>query len=483
MNFSKLINYKEKHTQYLGRQLKIIMNFFIKFKYLSLKEIRFIFCCIVPIIASCTATKTQDFPSTAASDLVCLNFLNNCLNLEKFTEDRLSNHFFENNKAKLYIEFPKIINLEKFDNFSNSNNLSKTQQRELLQKLASKLNSDSLKRYLGSSLAFPKSSIQKIKLISVNNSALIYFSYNTEKSDTKTTKKISRNELDIVQSTKISNHKSDTITIALIDSGVSTHHEKLKSLSVTQYNPASESFELKDTALGHGTGILSILAQNDFMHSPAPNIQFLSCNGLVGGKYDYLKILQCFDWLFMQSSVDVAVNAWLVNQPGCNYEWIYPLQMLWSSNTIPVFAVGNYGERESSDYSPANLSPFNSVPLVTVGALATNKQKLKSSSFGVSQCRNQRQLPTIMASGENLRVAVPFTMTSYQKVQGSSYSVAFVGRTFAYLRHLYPNRSIEDIVNAVLYSAVDLNIEGPDALTGFGELNVTGAIEWLKLNQ
>lgn len=461
------------------------MSFFTKFKYLSLTEIRFIFCCIVPIIASCTATKTQDFSSTATSDLVCINILNNCLNLEKFTEDRLTNHFFENNKAKLYIQFPKIINLEKFENFSTNNNLSKTQQRELLQKLASKLNSDSLKRYLDSSLTFPSSSIQKIRLISVNNSALIYFNHNAQKSTTKATNKISLNELNIVQSTKISNQKSDAITIALIDSGVSTHHEQLMSLSVTQYNPARENFELKDSALGHGTGILSILAQSDFMDSQSstPSKQFLSCNGLVGGKYDYLNILQCFDWLFVQSSVDVAVNAWLVNQPGCNYEWLYPLQMLWSSNTIPVFAVGNYGERDSSDYSPANLSPFRSVPLVTVGALDLNKQKLKSSSFGVSQCQAQRRLPTIMASGENLRVAVPFTMTSYQKVQGSSYSVAFVGRAFAYLRYLYPNRSIEDIVNAVLYSAMDLNIAGPDKLTGFGELNVRGAIEWLERNQ
>lgn len=463
------------------------MNFIYELKYLSRSKIFFVICGTVFFIVSCSATKTSEKHNTTGAESVCFDFLSHCLRIENFIQTKEYMYTPGKHTQKLYIEFPYIINATKVLEFSNANQLSKFQQRKITQRLAKTLNDYSLFNYLHSPLNFSLASVKKIKKIAINNSALIFIGDNTLEESASPIDVAALITHRTISPKQASDSTENLLTIGLIDSGVSIKHERLESLQVVQYNPSDESYQLKDTALGHGTGILSLLALSpQIENSPIkqlPPHRFLSCNGLVGGRYDYLNILQCFDWLFSQQQAEVVVNAWLVNQPGCHYEWLYPIRMLWASNSIPIFSVGNYGEKYTSDYSPVNLSPLNDTPLVTVGALNQRKEKLASSSFGVSQCRSKRILPTIMAPGDSLEVAVPFTRSSYQKVEGTSYSVAFVGRALAHLISQYPKRSSQDIVEALLLSADDINISGPDQYTGYGELNLRKAVEMLELSQ
>ena len=419
---------------------------------------------------------------------VCLSYLKNCINISQMKKktEYPSSAKPQKNKSSVqthYHEFAYRLDISKLERITHDNKLSKTEKRQLMQLAAIRLNRISINRYLEQ---HEESNFQNITPLPLNNSAIFQLQrpsaqpiQSTRNDDADALSNQFAKLTKMVQSGKIQKR-----TIALIDSGVSNNHQDLSQIKITQFNPANNNFLLKDTGLGHGTGVLSLIHQNigsDSNNEYDAATTYLSCNGLPYGKYDFLTVLQCMNWLFMQPNVDVMINAWLVSQPGCHYEWLYPLQMTWAANTIPVFSVGNYSGKSSMDYSPANLSPFDSqLPLLTVGALNQKNQKLTTSSHGTSQCQGNRILPTVMAPGEKIKVAVPFTDNSYQMVDGSSYSVAFVGAALAELISSHSKQTNSQIVMAILQGAVDLGEPGLDSTFGYGKLNIEKSFNLLE---
>ncbi len=286
------------------------------------------------------------------------------------------------------------------------------------------------------------------------------------------------------------NQTQSNVTVALLDSGVSLQHEALEALSVTQYNPKDNSFHQVDTGIGHGTGIFSLLAARKIkgkIEGMIPEADFLVCNALPNGQYNFHLALKCMNWLFNQKQVDVIINPWLVSEPGCKKEWVYPLRVLWSANSIPVFSAGNYGMSSTMNYSPANLSPFSdftqknyNAPLLSVGALDQKNIRLESSSYGMNHCSPERPLSTINAIASKITVAIPLTKTSYQLAEGTSYAVAYVGAAVAKLRQSYPDISSSQLVNTLLLAADDLGPSGVDQDYGYGKLNLSRAIKQIE---
>ncbi|MCW8998963.1 MAG: S8/S53 family peptidase, partial [Kangiellaceae bacterium] len=165
-----------------------------------------------------------------------------------------------------------------------------------------------MNNYIKEHLKNSQSRINRIEYFAVNNSALFYFG------DTK--KQPLKNNL----KTEI---PKGNLVVALLDSGVSTNHEKLVDFNVIQFNSKDNSYGEKDSGLGHATGILSLLnlKENANRKNINDNVTYLSCNGITDGKYDFISALRCFNWLFQQPQVDVMLNAWLVSEPGCKPEW------------------------------------------------------------------------------------------------------------------------------------------------------------------
>ncbi|TQV87971.1 S8 family peptidase [Aliikangiella coralliicola] len=412
----------------------------------------------------------------------CSSIIKKCIPIDSLIRKKANTHIEKTNTQQWYVEFDQEINQNSLQEIFENHHLSKVEARQLVQRLALQLNKNSVNNYINKKLLEKKRSIKSIKYIALNNSAIFSF--------TKIGNALSGNNLEnniSTHDTKINadgQQKSPALTIAVIDSGVSTKHEQLNSISITQFNPLDNDYSIKDTGLGHGTGILSLLAAkgvNGQQPGLLPDANYLSCNGLPGGKYKFLTTLQCMNWIFLQPKVDVLVNAWLASTPGCKNEWNYPIQVLWLANTVPVFAVGNYGKSQETNYSPANLNPFgNSVPLLSVGAIEENGRRLETSSFGLSQCAENRTLPTIMAPGKDLTVAVPFTPTSYQRVNGTSYAVAFVGAAIARLLMMFPEISNEKITNSLLETADDLGEPGVDSHYGHGKFDLSRTISKLR---
>ena len=136
------------------------------------------------------------------------------------------------------------------------------------------------------------------------------------------------------------------------------------------------------------------------------NGKYLSCNGLPKGKYNPQLILQCMNWFFLKSKVDVVINAWLASSAGCKNEWQQPIEALLAVDIIPIFSAGNYAQNElqngpqksaQMNFSPANLILDNiDYPLVSVGALNNEFSRLTSSSYGLTRCKNEKSFEILI---------------------------------------------------------------------------------------
>jgi len=423
---------------------------------------------------------------------ICLKGHSECISLKRITKQRV---FFVPEVARSnykYIEFPLVIDHNAINLAIRRYNFDKKQQRLFLQEAADLLNDSSISFFLANTKQYHIDDSLTIHRLPINNSLLI----EVKKAASRQTK-----ILPSLDSSKEQGNSTNPVSgtrqpvIAMIDSGISNYHHQLASISVEQFNPANNTTNLQDTGLGHATGILSLLAvaeNKEIEQGLIDNGHYLSCNGLPNGKYDFILILKCMNWIFVQPRVDVVLNAWLASEAGCIDEWRYPIAMLFYANTIPVFSSGNYASEllELStlmSYSPANLDfSQDEFILLTVGALDKNDNKLSNSSFGQSNCSIEHKSSAthyqanIMALGDNLKVAVPFTRSSYQLVTGTSYSIVFVVSSLVELIQAYPHASSSQIVNSIIYSAEDLGEKGLDSKFGYGKLNTKRARKYLQ---
>ncbi len=449
---------------------------------------------------------------------LCLDKTNDCVKLNEVVSRSSQNDMGE---LKGYFEFPLKLDLNKLKAVFEKSSFNQLQQRQLIQQLSLRLNQlsiESIKPFLHT---MTKKQPLVLYPIALNNSFILHANLPA--------KQASEN-LKVKSPQLIQTHNK--AVVGIIDSGVSQYHNALSEIDVTQFNPQENSFELKDTGFGHASAILSLLAIKANAYTDPGLLRktsYLSCNGLPNGKYHFKLILRCMNWLFVQPRMDVIVNAWSAPEPGCGEEWRQPIAMLFHAQTIPVFAAGNFAEMAISknelsktdvpdtglantglantdrlinmNRSPANLnfSPQGFLSL-TVGALNKEQRRLASSSFGRRNCLGKSQSQTsqtsptsqfdtlhfqanLMAPGENLTVAVPFTKDSYQTVSGTSYAVVFAAAAAAKLVQEFPTAKPEQITQALLSSAVALpEMQSVERKTeyGYGQLNYKAARARLK---
>lgn len=410
-----------------------------------------------------------------------------CYNNQPISTIRQERAVWLKKKQQLFVELGTILDLQKIKNIINTHNKEKSLDEINITKIAQYLNFESVNIHLNKLPINLRNQLIKIEYVAVNNSVIFTFEKNNKTAKKENIKILVRTLTPFEMADKKSLNKkasNATFRVGLIDSGISSKHEQLKAINISQYNPKDNTFIEKDTGLGHGTGIISLFNREINKLETTKSVvevEYLSCNGLEDGQYDYLNILRCFDWFFLEDNVNILLNPWLVNSPGCVEQLNYPIQMIWSSGTIPIFAAGNRGKNLVKSYSPANLSPFGkSLPLLSVGSLSKQITRLPSSSFGASSCDTNRPHTQIVALGDSLEVAAPFTEQSYQSVSGTSYAIVFIGKAVAHLKMKYPNRSNTDIVMAIFESAEDLGRKGLDFEYGHGRVNLSGAISILE---
>jgi hypothetical protein len=434
-------------------------------------------------------------------DFFCTTLLPRCIRFQSIIQLRHSTwlHF---KKSHHLFKFPFVINSQKVADIAQRLHFSKIKQRQFVQSASLSLNQKSY-QWLNDHTSFFIERSNAIFLLAINNAILTIddstSSFTLKKHHLKK-KHIERTNIESKRSPLHSNKiktllKKNSIIIGLLDSGVSLYHQQMQAIKVKQYNPIDDSYQLKDTAFGHATGILSLLAVKANKTISAGYIHngtYLSCNGLNQGKYNAITILQCMNWFFLQPRVDVIINAWLASKKGCSNEWRIPLIALLSANTIPIFSAGNYALSHQShpnrmNYAPANTVFEDKIPLITVGALSKNNQRLSMSSYGVSHCHTNLKKNTplswkhyqanFFSLGEALKAAVPWKKDTYQILKGSSFSVVKVAAILAQLIQKHPHNSHSQIIHSLYVTADSL---GKSKIYGYGKINPKKASLWLK---
>ena len=346
---------------------------------------------------------------------------------------------------RVYVEFSEKINFFAMADLLDRVIFDAQKKRSAIQKLAQNLNQQSVNNYIINIENSDKTPPTQIEYVAVNNSAVFHFS-NDKGSNIKPRKNTTALKKTTSHRT-IENTQSNIPVIGLLDSGVSLKNDSMRTLNISQFYPAVPQQKLVDTGLGHGTGIVSLTEQLSKKEGVGIG-SYLSCVGLPHGKYQFIDTLHCLDWFFLQPKVDIILNPWLASDAGCLSQWNYPFQMIWLAGSIPIFSAGNYGENIEQNYSPANLSPFYPlVDTISVGAVDHQNKRLPSSSFQQVNCKNRRSIATLSALGSGYKVAVPFTESSEQNVEGTSYSIVPVAIALLSLRRNHPKLSNRELVS------------------------------------
>jgi len=275
-----------------------------------------------------------------------------------------------------------------------------------------------------------------------------------------------------------------------MDTGVDVSHPDLsprwRGGSNSWYDPYGEHSTPADLS-GHGTWTTGVMVGGDAGGTTigvAPDAQWIAAKIFKdSGASDPAAIHLAYQWLLdpdgdpgTADAPNVVNNSWTYANPGCYLDFEPDLEALQAAGILPVFAAGNGGPNADTSYSPAN-----NPAAFAVGAVDNNSQIYTYSSRGPSTCGGSTgPFPEIVAPGVNVRTADRYGL--YTNATGTSLASPHVAGALALLLSAYPNLSAADQEQALINSALDLRVSGPDDVYGYGLLDVLSAYDWVVLN-
>jgi len=281
------------------------------------------------------------------------------------------------------------------------------------------------------------------------------------------------------------------IVVASMDSGVDVSHPDLASRwrggSNSWFDPYNQHSTPIDMS-GHGTWITGIMVGGDAGGSTvgvAPGAQWIAVKIFNdSGGSTATAIHQGFQWLLdpdgnpnTADAPNVVNNSWTYANPGCYLDFEPDLQSLRAAGILPVFAAGNGGPSSNTSFSPSNNpSAF------AVGAINNNSKIYSYSSRGPTTCGGSTgPFPELVAPGVAIKTTDVYG-TYTNAYSGTSYAAPHVAGGLALLLSAYPNLAAVDQERALISSAVDLGVSGPDDMYGYGRLDILAAFNWLAVH-
>ncbi len=281
------------------------------------------------------------------------------------------------------------------------------------------------------------------------------------------------------------------IVVASLDTGVDVTHPDLaanyRGGSNSWFDPHGQHAAPADVN-GHGTQVMGVLVGNGayyYQTGMAPEAQWIASKIFDDSNLSTLSVIhQAFQWVLdpdgnplTDDTPDIVNNSWslqsTINQ--CNQEFQADIALLKAADIAVVFAGGNYGAGGDTSVSPAN-----DPGVVSVGSVDNQLNIDTQSSRGAGAC-DGGIYPRLVAPGANV-LTTDRMPTAYNWVSGSSFAVAHVSGAMAVLKSAFPAATVSQIEAALVASATDLGIAGPDDTFGYGMLNVPMAFEWLVSN-
>ncbi len=231
----------------------------------------------------------------------------------------------------------------------------------------------------------------------------------------------------------------------------------------------------------HGTHTTGIMVghDSDLVIGVAPGADWIAAVAIdVPGA----SIFECYQWAAdpdgdpntITDVPDVINSSWGIPGIGCS-------DILWQviDNTealgiVNIFAAGNEGPGAMTLRNPADRAD-DSLTNFAVGALNTDPDSVWfQSARGPSDCDSVSIKPNVMAPGQQIYSSIPGG--GYISLQGTSAAAPHVSGAVAILRQKNPDATVDEIKTALLNSAVDLGVPGPDNNYGWGRIDIMEAL-------
>ncbi len=278
------------------------------------------------------------------------------------------------------------------------------------------------------------------------------------------------------------------VVVASMDTGVDGTHPDLAARwrggSNSWYDPYGEHPIFPTDVYGHGTWVTGVMVGGSAGGSAvgiAPDAQWIAVKIFNDrGVATISGIHQGYQWLLdpdgnpsTADAPDLVNNSWALGNPGCNLEFQYDVAALKSAGIMQVFAGGNYGPTGSTSVSPANYPG-----VIAVGAVDNAGLIWYGSSRGPATCGGATvPYPSLVAPGVNVRTTD--LLGGYYALTGTSMASPHVSGVLALLRGAFPGATAAHLRDALLHTAVDLGVTGPDNDYGYGEVDALAAYSWL----
>ncbi|MDY6849132.1 MAG: S8 family serine peptidase [Thermodesulfobacteriota bacterium] len=243
-----------------------------------------------------------------------------------------------------------------------------------------------------------------------------------------------------------------------------------------------------DSKLGHGTAVTGIISAGDEFGLPlgmAPESRWIAAR-IFGpdNVSSSSRIIEALGWTLdpngdgsTADAADIVNNSWgLSEQNTCIDTYQTAIRTLRGAGVAVVAAAGNDGPSSFTSESPGNYPE-----VLAVGATDDANRVTEFSARGPSACDGgiypQLVAPGTMITTTNATAASD--AFDYVTVAGTSFSAAHLSGALALLRGAFPEVDMAVIENALLVSAVDLGVPGPDNSYGQGLIDVPAAYDHL----
>lgn len=244
-------------------------------------------------------------------------------------------------------------------------------------------------------------------------------------------------------------------TLAILDTGFSANSTWLQSYVTNTYNVITNDEDVYDTST-HGTAVATaaVLAMQE-----AP-VDLLIIKIDRNGQLSVANIVKGINYAIEQGADVINMSIGGTSPDDAEQ---HAVQAALNRGITVVAAAGNNAEQGNRFNYPASYSG-----VLSIGAMTKDQTRASFSNYNNTL--------TLMAPGE----AVPLLYKQrIQAINGTSFATPFAAATIASVLQ-YSDASMPLLHRAVIEQADDLGIDGYDVETGYGSINGTSALAWLR---
>lgn len=258
------------------------------------------------------------------------------------------------------------------------------------------------------------------------------------------------------------NNNNPQIIVGIIDSGIWYDHSKMKDRVIRTYTNFSTSYigDRENDEHGHGTNVAGVIAQ-----STPDNVKLSAFKVADAEGHIYTSNLICaYEYILAMKENQPDI----INMSYGGYEPESPIEKnllkeLKDSGIALIAAAGN------ENVDTKDSSPANNENVLAVSAYDESGNKCWFSNYGSTV--------DIAAPGANVKTYKVANTTSYDYVNGTSFSSPFVAAAASYVLMQDTSRTPDDIYKILKDSAVKRNKASDRMWAGAGLLNFSNLIE------